>query len=53
VMYADGDPIGELPVVVRVRPRALRVLVPARVAPPLDSPPVPTRGSGPGGVPPR
>jgi YegS/Rv2252/BmrU family lipid kinase len=29
VMYADGDPIGELPVVVRTRPRALRVIVPS------------------------
>jgi YegS/Rv2252/BmrU family lipid kinase len=29
VMYADGDPIGELPVRIRVAPRALRVLVPA------------------------
>ena len=28
-VYADGDPIGELPVTVGVRPRALRVLVPA------------------------
>ena len=28
-MYADGDPIGDLPVTVRVRPRAVRVLVPA------------------------
>jgi YegS/Rv2252/BmrU family lipid kinase len=28
-VYADGDPIGELPVTVRVRPGALRVLVPA------------------------
>jgi YegS/Rv2252/BmrU family lipid kinase len=28
-VYADGDPIGELPVTVRVRPRAVRVLVPA------------------------
>jgi YegS/Rv2252/BmrU family lipid kinase len=29
VVYADGDPIGELPVRIRVAPRALRVLVPA------------------------
>ena len=29
VMYADGDPIGELPVVVRAVPGAVRVLVPA------------------------
>ena len=28
-VYADGDPIGELPVTLRVRPRAVRVLVPA------------------------
>jgi YegS/Rv2252/BmrU family lipid kinase len=28
-VYADGDPIGDLPVTVRVRPRALRVLAPA------------------------
>jgi YegS/Rv2252/BmrU family lipid kinase len=28
-VYADGDPIGDLPVTVRVRPRAVRVLVPA------------------------
>ena len=28
-MYADGDPIAELPATVRVRHRALRVLVPA------------------------
>lgn len=28
-MYADGDPIGELPVTVRARRQALRVLVPA------------------------
>jgi YegS/Rv2252/BmrU family lipid kinase len=28
-MYADGDPIGELPVRVRALPHALRVLVPA------------------------
>jgi YegS/Rv2252/BmrU family lipid kinase len=28
-MYADGDPIGELPVTLRVRARAVRVLVPA------------------------
>lgn len=27
-VYADGDPIGELPVTVRVRPRCLRVLAP-------------------------
>jgi YegS/Rv2252/BmrU family lipid kinase len=27
-MYADGDPIGELPVTVRARPRALHVIVP-------------------------
>jgi YegS/Rv2252/BmrU family lipid kinase len=29
VVYADGDPIGELPVRIRVAPRALQVLVPA------------------------
>lgn len=28
-MYADGDPIAELPVTVRVRPAAVRTLVPA------------------------
>jgi YegS/Rv2252/BmrU family lipid kinase len=28
-VYADGDPIGELPATLRVRPRAVRVLVPA------------------------
>jgi hypothetical protein len=28
-VYADGDPIGELPVVVGVRPAAVRVLLPA------------------------
>ena len=28
VMYADGDPLAELPVTVRVSPRALRVIVP-------------------------
>jgi diacylglycerol kinase family enzyme len=28
-VYADGDPIGHLPATVRVRPRAVRVLVPA------------------------
>ena len=28
-VYADGDPIGELPLTLRVRPRAVRVLVPA------------------------
>ncbi len=27
-LYADGDPIGELPVTVRVLPRAVRVIVP-------------------------
>jgi diacylglycerol kinase family enzyme len=27
-MYADGDPVGDLPVTVRVRPGALTVLVP-------------------------
>ena len=27
-MYADGDPIGELPVTVRARERALRVIAP-------------------------
>ena len=31
-MYADGDPIGELPVRVRALPAALRVLVPATAA---------------------
>ena len=33
-LYADGDPIGELPVRVRALPRALQVLVPAGSAPP-------------------
>jgi diacylglycerol kinase family enzyme len=28
-MYADGDPIAELPVTVRAVPRAVRVIVPA------------------------
>lgn len=28
-VYADGDPIGELPVTVRARPRVLRVIAPA------------------------
>jgi diacylglycerol kinase family enzyme len=28
VMYADGDPLAELPVTVRVSPRALRVIQP-------------------------
>lgn len=28
-LYADGDPIAELPVTVRVRPAAVRILVPA------------------------
>ncbi len=28
-VYADGDPIAELPAMVRIRPQALRVLVPA------------------------
>lgn len=32
-MYADGDPIGELPLRVRVVPGAVRVLVPADSAP--------------------
>jgi diacylglycerol kinase family enzyme len=32
VMYADGDPIAELPVTVRALPRAVRVLVPERPA---------------------
>jgi diacylglycerol kinase family enzyme len=31
-MYADGDPIGELPVRVRVLPAAINVLAPTRVA---------------------
>ena len=26
--YADGDPIADLPVTIRVRPRALKVLAP-------------------------
>lgn len=30
-LYADGDPIGELPIRVRTRPRAVRVLVPSEV----------------------
>ena len=29
MMYADGDPVAELPVTVRVRPAAVRALVPA------------------------
>ena len=28
-MYADGDPIAELPVTVRVLPAAVRMIVPA------------------------
>jgi YegS/Rv2252/BmrU family lipid kinase len=28
VMYADGDPLGELPATVRISPRSLRVIVP-------------------------
>jgi len=28
-VYADGDPIGELPLVVRARPAAVRAVVPA------------------------
>ena len=28
-VYADGDPIGELPITVRAVPGALRVLLPA------------------------
>ena len=28
-VYADGDPIGDTPVTIRVVPHALRVLVPA------------------------
>jgi YegS/Rv2252/BmrU family lipid kinase len=32
-MYADGDPMAELPVTVRALPRAVRVLVPERSAP--------------------
>jgi diacylglycerol kinase family enzyme len=27
-MYADGDPIGDLPVTVRALPRAVKVMVP-------------------------
>jgi len=42
VMYADGDPIAELPAVVRTRPRALRVLLPSptadRALPPVAPP---------------
>ena len=29
VVYADGDPVGELPMTIRVLPAALRVLIPA------------------------
>jgi diacylglycerol kinase family enzyme len=32
-MYADGDPIAELPVTVRAVPRAVRVIVPTRTPP--------------------
>ncbi len=35
-MYADGDPIGELPVRVRALPGAITILTP--VSPPVDSP---------------
>lgn len=31
-VYADGDPIGELPVTIRCRPSAIRVLLPAEAA---------------------
>jgi YegS/Rv2252/BmrU family lipid kinase len=37
-MYADGDPIGDLPVTVRACPRALRVLVAPRSSAPLARP---------------
>jgi diacylglycerol kinase family enzyme len=29
-MYADGDPIAELPVTVRALPQAVRVIAPSR-----------------------
>jgi diacylglycerol kinase (ATP) len=32
VVYADGEPIGRLPVTIRVRPRELRVIAPAAAA---------------------
>ncbi len=35
-VYADGDPIGELPVTVRTLPAAVRVLVPAGPEPSVD-----------------
>jgi YegS/Rv2252/BmrU family lipid kinase len=42
-MYADGDPIGDLPVTVRACPGTLRVLVGAQPSAPLPpAPPVPT-----------
>jgi len=45
-MYADGDPIGDLPVTVRACPGALRVLVRAQsTAPLLPAPPAPTTRS--------
>jgi YegS/Rv2252/BmrU family lipid kinase len=37
-MYADGDPIGQLPVSVRALPGAVRVLVPAHRQPATHSP---------------
>ena len=48
-MYADGDPIGELPVRVRAVPGAVRVLVPAaRTGPSAFSTPLPhSRPGGP------
>jgi diacylglycerol kinase family enzyme len=33
VVYADGDPIGELPITLRAVPAALRVLLPADATP--------------------
>jgi YegS/Rv2252/BmrU family lipid kinase len=33
VVYADGDPLGELPMTVRAIPDAIRILVPAETAP--------------------
>jgi YegS/Rv2252/BmrU family lipid kinase len=41
-VFADGDPIGTLPVTVGVLPSALRLLAPAP-RPPSDGPPVPLR----------
>ena len=48
VVYADGEPVGPLPLTIRVRPRALRVIAPlltdaARAGPPPPDAPPPRR----------